>query len=215
MPYSQTGPDRSLRAGVTAPAHRPGVAARHDGPVLIVFAGRPGTGKTTLSRRLAGERGAALLRVDAIETAVVRSGWTQVPIGPVGYVVTHEVAGSCLAVGLSVVVDAVNPVAEARRGWWGLATGHGVALAVIEVQLTDAAEHQRRVSARRPDLVGQRVPTWEEVRQETYEPWDDARDGRRLVVDGADTDAALARIRAYVDAEVSGPSTPTPDDRRG
>jgi predicted kinase len=36
------------------------------------LAGRPGTGKTTLGRRLAAELRAAYLRIDAIEAAVVR-----------------------------------------------------------------------------------------------------------------------------------------------
>jgi len=47
--------------------------ARQDVDVLIVFAGMPGAGKTTLARLLAGERGAAQLRVDAIEAATGRS----------------------------------------------------------------------------------------------------------------------------------------------
>lgn len=166
--------------------------------MLIVFAGRPGTGKTTLSRRIAAERGAALVRVDAIETAVLRSGWTRIPVGPVGYVVAHEVAGSCLAVGVPVVVDAVNPVTEARSGWWGLAAERSVPLAVIEVGLSDPVEHERRVRARQSDLTGQRVPTWEEVRAGDYASWAEERDGPHLAVDGGDTDAALERIRAYL-----------------
>jgi predicted kinase len=82
--------------------------------VLIVFAGRPGTGKTTLSQRLASQLKAAVLRIDAIETAIVRCGLATAPVGPVGYIVAHEVAAGCLAAGTSVVVDGVNPVAAAR-----------------------------------------------------------------------------------------------------
>ncbi len=41
--------------------------------MLIVFAGRPGTGKTTLSQLLASQLKAAVLRIDAIETAIVRT----------------------------------------------------------------------------------------------------------------------------------------------
>lgn len=44
-------------------------------PLLVVLAGRPGTGKTTLGQALASELRAAFLRIDAIETAVVRCGW--------------------------------------------------------------------------------------------------------------------------------------------
>ena len=87
-----------------------------DGGVFIVFAGRPGTGKTTLSRRLAADLGAALVRIDAIEAAILRSGELSPPLGPVGYVVAHEIVAGCPAVGTSVVVDAVSPGAEARAG---------------------------------------------------------------------------------------------------
>jgi DNA polymerase III delta prime subunit len=91
-------------------------------PVLVVLAGLPGTGKTTLGQLLAAELGAAYLRIDAIETAVIRCGLAQAPVGPVGYVIAHDVAAATLALGKSVVVDAVNPVPEARAGWHALAS---------------------------------------------------------------------------------------------
>ena len=58
--------------------------------MLIVFAGLPGTGKTTLARLLAAEVRAAHLRVDAIEAAMKRTGQTTESIGAAGYVVAEE-----------------------------------------------------------------------------------------------------------------------------
>ncbi len=118
---------------------------RHDGSVLIVFAGLQGTGKTTLARQLASERGAAHVRVDAIEAAMVRSGLTRHSIGAGGYFAAQEVARSCLTVGTPVVVDAVSPVPEARHGWAAVATATRARLRVIEVGLSDPNEHRRRV----------------------------------------------------------------------
>ncbi len=164
-----------------------------------MFVGRPGTGKTTLARLTAAELGGAHLRIDAIEAAVIRSGLAKPPLGPVGYVVAHEVAASCLAVGTSVVVDAVSPVPEARAGWLGLARAAGAPVRMIEVVVSDPAEHRRRVEARRSDVDGLVVPTWRQVTAVTYEPWDTRRDGPRLVVanDGSPDDA-MVRVRAYL-----------------
>jgi predicted kinase len=155
---------------------------------LVVLAGLPGTGKTTLAWRLAAAVPAAYLRIDAIETAVIRCGLARAPVGPVGYAVAHEVAASTLGAGVSVVADAVNPVAEARRGWRDLASRTGVRLVVFETVVADRDEHRRRVIERKPDLDGQSVPTWEQVQASDYLTWDETRDGPRIVVDMIDAD---------------------------
>jgi predicted kinase len=81
---------------------------------LVVLSGRPGTGKTTVARELSRRIGACYLRVDAAETALARMG---APVGVGGYAVIHELAVSNLQIGNTVVVDAVNPVPEARMSW--------------------------------------------------------------------------------------------------
>ena len=131
---------------------------------------------------------AAYLRIDAIETAVIRCGLARPPVGPVGYAVAHEVATSTLGAGVSVVADAVNPVAEARQGWRDLACRTGARLVVFETVLADRAEHRRRVTQRKPDLDGQDVPTWEQVQAGDYLACDDTRDGPRVVIDMIDAD---------------------------
>lgn len=167
--------------------------------MLVVIAGRPGTGKTTLSRRLAADLGAALVRLDAIEAAIVGSGELDPPLGPVGYVVAREIAAGCLGVGTTVVVDAVSPVAEARAAWRTAAATADARLVAFEIVLADPAEHRRRVQQRHSDLAGLSVPTWEQVIARHYQPWDLARDGHRWVVDGGDTEAALATIHRVLD----------------
>ncbi|MFC7621243.1 AAA family ATPase [Microlunatus sp. GCM10028923] len=159
-----------------------------DRPLLLLLAGRPGTGKTTLATRLAREFDAGYVRVDAIETALLRTGTVAPPVGPIGYAIAYEIALGMLRLGRPVVVDAVNPVPEARAGWLSLAE---VARPVfLETVVADPAEHRRRVTDRRPDLAGQSVPTWDDVLTGDYEPWDETRDGPRHLIDTTDSEQA-------------------------
>ncbi|GAB3764137.1 P-loop nucleotide/nucleoside kinase family protein [Microlunatus parietis] len=172
-----------------------------DRPLLILLAGRPGTGKTTLATRLARELDAGYVRVDAIETVLLRTGTVEPPVGPVGYTLAHEIALGMLRLGRPVVVDAVNPVAEARAGWLSLAEVSRPVF--LETVVHDESEHRRRVSGRRPDLAGQTVPTWAEVQAGGYEPWDETRDGPRHLIDTTDMDEAAAAALAVVRATVT------------
>lgn len=169
--------------------------------VLVVFVGRPGTGKTTLARLTSAELSAANLRIDAIEAAILRSGLGDPPFTPVGYAIAHEVAAASLKAGVHVVVDAVSADPEARAGWAALAAEAGTELRIIEVQVTDPEVHRRRVEARKSDIEGLTVPTWAQVLALVYEPWDTDRDGQRLLVnnDGLPTET-MAQVRRYLGA---------------
>lgn len=164
-------------------------------PWLMVLAGRPGTGKTTLAKAVAAATGACYLRVDAVETALSR---VRDDVTVEGYVVVHELAVSNLMLGSDVVVDAVNPVPEARTGWAPSADRADARLVVIETTLTDQEEHRRRVEDRTPDIPDHRVPTWHDVQQDGWVPWDVERDGPRTLVDTAHASAAFDQAMALV-----------------
>jgi len=157
---------------------------------LIVLAGLPGVGKTTLARAVARRSGAAHVRVDTIEQAMVRSG-VEDP-GTAGYVVAYAIAADNLRLGLSVVSDSVNPVAASRRAWAAVGEQHAVGFRFVEVICSDEAEHRKRLQSRKPDIPGHRLPTWDAVRAMRYEPMEVAA----LLIDSArmSVDEAVQRI---------------------
>ncbi|TNC14809.1 adenylyl-sulfate kinase [Methylobacterium terricola] len=149
--------------------------------MLIVFAGLPGTGKTTISRAVARALAATHLRIDIIEQAIRDSGVPAGLVGASGYAVAQALAGAHLGDGRIVVADCVNPVAASREGWRAVADRASVRLVEVEVACPDTREHRRRVEGRVSDIPGLVLPSWEAVMGGHYEPWDRAR----LVIDSA------------------------------
>ncbi|AZD01707.1 AAA family ATPase [Pseudomonas chlororaphis] len=147
--------------------------------MLIVFSGLPGSGKTTIARALASHLRATYLRIDNIEQALRNGGLVEV--GKAGYDIANALARSNLALGNRVVADCVNPVAESRQAWQGIAEAEQSPLLNIEVVCTDVAEHRRRVENREADVPGLRPPSWQSVLDHDYQAWS----GERLTLDSS------------------------------
>ena len=164
--------------------------------MLIVFAGLPGTGKTTLARLIAGQMRATFLRIDTIEQAIRASGVLAGEVGPSGYLVGYALAEANLVLGQDVVADSVNPLAITREAWRQAAANASVPCIEIEVVCSDPAEHRRRVETRVTDVAGLQLPSWEAVQRRDYEPWDRPR----LVVDTAGRSVAetLAELQERI-----------------
>jgi predicted kinase len=162
-------------------------------PILIVFGGLPGTGKTTLSRELTRRCAATYIRVDAIEQKLRAAGQD---VGPMGYVIANALAAENLRLGRVVVADCVNPVLASRDGWRQTALQGSARIAEIEVICSDVALHRQRAEARTSDIVGLRLPTWNDIVGRHYELWD--RD--HLVLDTAtdSIDRLLERVEIYL-----------------
>lgn len=158
-------------------------------PVLVVLAGLPGVGKSTIARALLAHWPAVYLRIDTIEQALRDSGVLVAgDVGAAGYRVGYALARTQLAQGLPVVADCVNPLPVTRDAWRAVARDTCVPVLEVEVVCPDAAEHRRRVETRAIDVPGLVAPTWQALLQRDYAPWE----GAHLVVDTARSSATEA-----------------------
>jgi predicted kinase len=163
---------------------------------LIVLAGLPASGKSTIARELAARSGAIWLRVDSMDRAILASGTAPDDLRDWTYRAGQAIAADNLALGRDVIADCVNDWQVARDGWEACAKASGAEVVWLEVVCSDAAEHRRRVETRETDLPGLPMRDWQAVTGREYHGWD--RD--RLTVDTAGRDvedcvqAALAGL---------------------
>lgn len=160
--------------------------------MLVVFSGRPASGKTTLSRLLARRLEAVYLRIDTMEPPIQAAYGHD--IADVGYRVAYGVAADNLTLGRTVVADCVNDVNIARDAWREMALRSSVALAEIEILCSDAREHRLRVETRIVDIPGLLLPSWEEIVDRRQDVW--LRD--HIVIDtaGRSPDDCLVELMA-------------------
>jgi predicted kinase len=93
-------------------------------PILIIFDGLPGTGKTAIAWELARQLDAMYVRIDSIEQAIRDSGVVSKPLNDAGYRVGYAVAEDNLRLGRTVVADSGHQTAllsrSLKREWWGI-----------------------------------------------------------------------------------------------
>lgn len=139
---------------------------------LIVFAGLPGTGKSTLAREVARRTGALWLRVDSIEAAIRASGVVPGDLRDAGYRVAYAMAGDNLRLGRVVIGDCVNDWKLVRDAWQAAGERASAEVRWIEIVCSDLVEHRRRVETRVSEVPGLVLPDWHAVIGREYHAWD-------------------------------------------
>ncbi len=139
---------------------------------LIVLAGLPGVGKSTIARRLAEDIRAVWLRIDSIEQAIQDAGVVAGSLDDAGYRAAYAVAEDNLRLGLDVVADSVNPWMLTRDAWRDAGLGAGARVIEVEIACSNSQEHRRRVEGRRIDVPNLTPPDWREVVGRDYHAWD-------------------------------------------
>lgn len=142
--------------------------------MLVIFAGLPGTGKSTIAQPVAAHLGAVYLRIDSIEQAILSSGILPPDgdIGPAGYMTAYRTAADNLRMGRPVVVDSVNPLRITRDAYRAVAVKAGAGFIEVETVCSDRDIHRRRVETRPVDVEGLVLPSWDQVATRPYERWD-------------------------------------------
>jgi len=173
--------------------------------VLIVTAGLPGAGKSTIAEVVSNRLGVPVVSVDPIESAILSAGIdADEPTGLAAYLVAETMAEAVLAGGGSVIVDAVNAVDPARDQWVRLAARQKVCLKFIEVVCSDAELHRTRLASRGRRFEHLDEPTWHAVEQslDEWEAWSGASGAvPRITLDsvqplGVNVERALAFLDA-------------------
>ena len=167
---------------------------------LIIFAGLPGAGKTTLAEAVGRELGIPVFAKDWLEATLLRCELVPAnqdkPLGMAGYELLSMLAGRQLMLGKSVILDSVASTASIRAKWRELAAEYAARQLVIECICSDEAVHRSRLGGRRRNIPGWHELEWAEVEhvKNYYCAWDQDR----LVLDAVQPfEKNLAAALAY------------------
>jgi hypothetical protein len=158
---------------------------------LILVCGLPGSGKTTLARRLAADLRAPLISKESLQALLDDFAPGAVPV--TAYHLLMALAAQQLALGLRVILDAVFPTPLFREEAREIAIRHDAHLRIIHCTCSDEAAWQARIDA--DDPSGHRRDEFERLRS-IYKPWQ--AEEAHIADSAGPLEANLAAAVAYV-----------------
>lgn len=147
--------------------------------ILFILSGLPASGKSALAKLLAKEYNAVYLRIDTVEQGL--RDICKLDVEGEGYRLSYKIAADNLQLGNNVVADSCNPIQLTRMEWQEVACVNGSQFVNIEVVCSDKREHKKRVEIRQSEVEGLKLPTWEEIENREYHPWN----SERIIIDTA------------------------------
>ena len=166
-------------------------------PILHIFSGLPGTGKTTIAAEIARRLKITFLRLDSIEHGLKEICFLNVQ--GEGYRLTYRIAADNLRMGNDVVIDCVNPWKMTRDEWEKVAIDNNSNFINIEIQCSNKLEHKNRIETRKADMEGFKLPTWEEVEQRDYQEW--GKERIRIETSNRPVDECIEELLGKIEIE--------------
>ena len=144
---------------------------KYSEPILYIFSGLPGTGKSTLAKIISKKLKAVYIRIDTIEQGI--RDLCNFNVQGEGYRLAYKIVEDNLKIGNSVISDQCNPIKLTRKEWNDVAIKNNCKYINIEILCSNKEEQKNRIENRKTEIENLRLPTWEEITEREYELWNE------------------------------------------
>lgn len=116
--------------------------------IVVQMHGEPGSGKSTMARRIGASLGAVVLDKDVTKAALLRSGIAEAQAASGAYEAYFDLARHMIEQGQSIVLDTPVFWTPVEQNWKRLSAAAGSPEIMIECVCPDRAELVRRLATR-------------------------------------------------------------------